>query len=510
MADQELKAKLSELREIDFTALDYSTIQTELIEYIRTAQSNAGVLDEFLDGDAAKIMIDLFSYLGDLLAFRIDTQANETYLSTAQRRQSLINILEQVGQTVQNQTTASVQLSAVPQVVSTTDIEIPARFSFETTGLDGNDVTFEIMNDATDYFNPVIIPAGVNNFNVRAFSGEYRSFNTISTGEPSFTFTLPDFPVVDDSILASVTPVGESFLTDEIIESSRVEQVELLVNPSTEIIYRIKYDEDGKATLIFATEDFGKIPPNGYTVHVDYRVNAGANTNVATNSILTDLTLTNLGGESITLTLSNPDGAATGGEEAEELDTIRLKTPGLVRSNDNLVTIQDYEAVVADIAGVQDVFAVDRYTDQNVYQSKFAVPKNSVFMWILPSTGGEISPDLRQVISQELEARRLAAIENFVFNPIYNDWSLTANVKLLSTANTAETRATIEQALLDTFGKEVSQFKNQLFLSQIISLIQSQQGVDYVELTSPTQNLQAEENEVLRLVASNIGLNITK
>ena len=508
--DNELKAKLTELREIDFTALDYDTIQSELIEYIKVAQSNQGILDEFLDGDAAKILIDLFSYLGNLLAFRIDTQANETYLSTAQRRQSIINLLDIVGQRVRNQTTARVTLNAVPTVVSASDIEIPARFPFTTTGLDGSDVTFEIMNNETDYFNPVIIPASVSNFNITAFSGEYKSFDITSTGEPSFTFTLPDFPVIDGSVKVSVTPVSDNFLTSEIIISSRVDKVESLVTPSDKIVYREKFNEDGKVTLTFATEQFGKIPPNGHTIHVDYRINGGSITNVPTNSIEKVVTLSNLAGESVFLTLTNPDTPASGGEDAEDLDTVRLKTPGLVRSNDNLVTQSDYEAIISDITGVQDVFVVDKFTDINVFQSKFGVDENSVKIWVLPTTGGEISPDLRQVISQTLEERRLTAIENFIFNPIYIDWQLQANVNLISTADTQAVRNSIENTLLEKFGKDTAAFKTKVKLSQITSAIQNIDGVDFVSLVSPTSNLDAEENEVLRLLPSNIILDLIK
>ena len=506
MADIDLKTILTTLREIDFTALDYETLQQELIEYITIAQTNEGIVDDFLEGDAARVFIDLFSYLGEILAFRVDTLANETYLSTAQRRQSIINLLELVAQRPKNPTTATLQLVAVPSSVSNSSIPITPRFNIETTGLDGNSVNFEIMNGETDYFTPVVIPAGVTNFNITAFSGSYTTFDTTSTGEPGLEIILPEFPVIEGSVKVSVTPISSSFLTPEIIESTRVREVETLVDSADEIIYRLRFDEDGRGILTFASSAFGRIPPNGHTIHIDYRTGGGDNTNIGVGVIEASSTFVNAAGTNINVTFANPETFATGGEPLEDLEDVRLRVPGIVRANENLVTTDDYEAIISRIPGVQDVFAVDRFQDTTQFNSQFGVPDNSVNIWILPTTGGEISPDLRQRIAIELESRRLSAIENFVFNPIYLDWSLNADVNITSFADTNTVRANVQQALLDRFGRGTALFKQELRVSQIISTIQGIEGVDYVNITSPAADIEASKNEVLRLLASNISL----
>ena len=338
MADIDLKTKLSTIREIDFTALDYETIQRELIEYISVAQTSSGVNDQFLEGDAAKLLIDLFSYLGELLAFRIDTLSQESYLSTANNRQSIINLLELVAQTPKNPTASQITLLAVPNTISSTSIEIPPRFSIPATGTDGSPITVEVMNEENDYFTPIIIPANITNYNVQAWSGTYRSLNQVSTGEPSISITLPNFPVIDGSVKVSVTPVSIDNLTPEIITSSRIVEVNSLLDSIDDTIYTVKYDQDGRAILNFATDQFGKIPPNGYTIHVDYRTGGGANTNIGTGAIATSSTFPNTGGQAISIAFSNDDTFAVGGSDQDSLDTIKLKTPALVRANDNAVT----------------------------------------------------------------------------------------------------------------------------------------------------------------------------
>jgi hypothetical protein len=508
MSDIKLKTKLDELREVDYSALDYNAIQTEILDYVRTSSTNQGIVDDFASGDAARFLIDLHSYLGEILAFRMDTNANENYLSTAQRKQSVINILELVAQRPKNPTYSALTLNVIPSQISSSQITIPARYQISGIGLDGNATVLEIMNSPNDYFNNVIIPAGVSNYNVTAYSGTYNSYDFVSTGESSLIVVLPKYPIIEESLSVSVTQVSTSFLTADIINSSRVYEEKTLVSSTTGIFYTLRYDEDGRAIITFPTASYGKIPPLGYTIHFDYRIGGGKNTNVSVGAIETSATFFNSGGQSVQLLMSNPDTFADGGEDADDLETIRLKSPGLVRANDNMVTIDDYSAIISTIPGVQDVFVVDAYTDMNTYNSKFSVPDNFTFIWILPTSGGELSPDLRVRIAIELEKRRLTAIDNLVINPIYNDWVLDATVQVVSTKDPLVVRQSIIDALLLDFGRDTAVFNNNVRTSKVIAKIQGVTGVDYVELTSPSVDLVADENTVLRLLENNITLTI--
>lgn len=510
MSDKDLVVQQTKLRQVDYTSLDYNTIQEELIEYAKISGSTKGLVDNYLEGDASRVIIDLFSYLGNLLTFRIDTLANEMYLPTAQRRKSIIDILDHVAQRPNNPTHSNLTLTAVISQNTGNPIQIPARFPVTATGLDGNQVQFEIMNEPTDYFTLVEIPGGVTNYDVPSFSGTYSSYNIISTGESGFEFTLPLYPVIEDSIKVSVTPVAITNLTSTIIESSRVREVESLVDASNEVFFRVRYDQDGRGILTFATEDFGIIPPAGNTIHVDYRIGGGANTNITSGSVNYSTTLYDTANNAIQIAFTNPTNNAVGGEDLEDLETVKLRSPALVRANENLVTTDDYEAIIGNLSGIQDVFAVDGYTDDTEYAGIFNVPDNSVFMWVLPETGGELSPDLRLNIEFELEKRRLTAIQNFVFSPIYNDWLLSVTVNVNKQYNINTVRTNIINALLDKFGTSVATFKNQVRTSVIISTIQAVEGVNYVTLLNPLSDIVAGDNEVLRLIEGNINLGLTQ
>lgn len=510
MSDTTLKALQTKLRDIDFTALDYETIQAELIEYLKIAQTNNGLVDDFASGDAAKMYIDLISYLGDLLAFRLDTLSNENYLPTAQRRQSIINILELVSQRPKNPTTASLTVNVVPLTITNSNIYVPLRYSFEAVGLDGNLVSFEIMNEPFDYFTQVQIPSNVSNFDLKAYSGAYRSFDVLSNGEPNQQIVLPQFPVIDGSVKVSVTNVSPILLTPEVIESTRIEEVVTLINADNKVFYTLKYDADGRAIISLPTEKFGKVPNQGDTIHIDYRIGGGQNTNVSVGTVSTQTSFSLADGTSVDVAISNPDTFGVGGADAEDTNVIKLRAPGLVRANNKLTTTDDYESVLSGLDGVQDVFAVDRFNDQSLYNGRYAVPQNSVFVYVLPTSGGEVSPDLRQNIYYELEQRRLTAINNFVFNPTYIDWTLNISVNAKQTYDIDVVRQNVINALINAFGRDISAFKTQVFLSQITAIVQNVDGVAYSTISNPSTNLTANENEALRLLENNISLFMTQ
>jgi phage-related baseplate assembly protein len=152
------------------------------------------------------------------------------------------------------------------------------------------------------------------------------------------------------------------------------------------------------------------------------------------------------------------------------------------------------------------VFAVDAYNDQMKYSLKFGVPDNFVFLWVLPQSGGEISPDLRQRIATELENNRLTAIDVSIKNANYDNWVLNATVNFNPEYDPSELRVTISDALIGAFGRDNATFKNNVRRSKIISTIQSIEGVDYVTLPQPAVDIVADENTVLRLLANNINL----
>jgi hypothetical protein len=92
---------------IDYTSRDYAALINDLLTLIPS------YLPEWTDrspGDFGIVLIELFAYMGDILNFYSDRIANESFLATAQQRQSVLNIASLLDYAPHGNVSATVQL----------------------------------------------------------------------------------------------------------------------------------------------------------------------------------------------------------------------------------------------------------------------------------------------------------------------------------------------------------------------------------------------------------------
>ena len=80
---------------IKYTSREFDSIKSDLIDYIRRYYPNS--YRDFSEASFGTLMIDTVSYIGDILSFYIDYQANETFLDTATEYNNIIKLGRQLG-----------------------------------------------------------------------------------------------------------------------------------------------------------------------------------------------------------------------------------------------------------------------------------------------------------------------------------------------------------------------------------------------------------------------------
>ena len=75
---------------IKYTSREFDSIKSDLVDYIKRYYPNS--YRDFSEASFGSLMIDTVSYIGDILSFYIDYQANETFLDTATEYNNIINI----------------------------------------------------------------------------------------------------------------------------------------------------------------------------------------------------------------------------------------------------------------------------------------------------------------------------------------------------------------------------------------------------------------------------------
>ena len=80
---------------INYTSRDFNTIKRDLVNYAKTYYPNT--YQDFSEAGFGSLMLDTVSYVGDILSFYVDYQANESYLNTALEYQNIIKLARQIG-----------------------------------------------------------------------------------------------------------------------------------------------------------------------------------------------------------------------------------------------------------------------------------------------------------------------------------------------------------------------------------------------------------------------------
>ena len=79
----------------DYFAKDFVTIRDELLQRLPTISE--GAITDLNESSVGTTLLELFASTADLLAFYLDTQALETYLSTVRQPENVYRLTKLIG-----------------------------------------------------------------------------------------------------------------------------------------------------------------------------------------------------------------------------------------------------------------------------------------------------------------------------------------------------------------------------------------------------------------------------
>jgi len=77
-------------QQADFLSYDFDTIRRTMIQYLRSNYPED--FNDYIESSEYIALIDLIAYLGQNLSFRVDLNARENFIDTAQRRDSILRL----------------------------------------------------------------------------------------------------------------------------------------------------------------------------------------------------------------------------------------------------------------------------------------------------------------------------------------------------------------------------------------------------------------------------------
>jgi hypothetical protein len=503
---------------VDYTSKDYYVLRDELIARVQDRIPEWTASDP---SDFGVALIEAFAYMGDMISYYIDRNANESLITTATQRDSVINIAQTYGYIPAGYRQAFTLLTV--SNTSATAVSIPAGTVVSGDIVSGDTVTTVYFTTDSDISVDPQVGEAPGTETVSALEGRYVTIvsdnaNTYgeligtSTGLPNMSFELGEVPSVDGTT--------ELYVQDGDIYSKWTQVQHLLDNGPTDLVYQVNTDADNNVIILFGDGVSGVIPTIHSEIRVNYMVGGGLIGNVPSDTLVDIVYVPGLSTNQTTalqsiITVTNAD-PAIGGSDPETTNQIRVSAPASLRAANRAVTLQDYADLSLSVSGVGKANAsAEVWTSVTVY----IAPSRS-------SVDSDLAPGLDDLGVPTLEYDRLKAdVETYLADkvllgttvtiqpPTYVDLIITLQYAKLDQYTTAEVELALKQALLTSFGYNGMDFQDTIYPQDIEFALNAVPGVKTVRVTnlhieggSGLNTVVGASDEIFRFQEDNISI----
>lgn len=507
---------------IDYTSKDYFAIRSELIARIQDRVPDWTAADP---ADFGVALVEAFAYMGDMLSYYIDRNANEAFLTTATQRNSVLNIAQTYGYTPAGyrQAYATLEFSNT----SASSVTIPEGTVVTGEVVIGDTVRTVYFTTGADAVVPAAVGATPGTETVTAGEGQsviLVSDNATNNGEligtstglPAMTFELGETPAVDDSV--------QIYVQDGDIYTKWTQVQHLLDFGPTDQVFTVSTDEDDIVTVLFGDGVSGVIPTLYSEIRAIYTVGGGSFGNVSADTLISidyvpGLSEIQTSALQSIISVSNPD-PALGGSDPEETDQIRTAAALALRANNRAVTLQDYADLSLAVTGVGKANAEALvWTSVTVYVAPTRTAVDSDLAPGLDDAGDttvewdNISTDVEDYLAD----KTLLGTTVTVSPPVYVDITVSFTYTRLNQYTSTEVETAIKNRLLTDFGYVGMNFQDTIYPQDLEFVLQQVPGVKTAKVTqlfltggsaALNNSLVGGADEIFRLLEEN--LNITE
>ena len=423
MAGLNTKGKMS------ITELDFDTIKGNLKTYLK---GQTEFTDFDFEGSGMSVLLDTLAYNTHYNAFMANMAANEMFLDTAVKRNSVTSHAKALGYTPVSATAATAYVDVAVNDANTASVLMPAGYAFNTT-IDG--VTYQFVNTTARTLQPT---AGVYNFaNIDIHEGSWVTTKyTVNTTDADQQFILNNDNVDISTLLVQVVNSASDSTTTTYTKANNLVEVK-----STTTAYFVQETLEGEWEVYFGDGIVGKALVDGNIVNLSYVVTNGTAANgakafSASNSIS--------GFSNISVTTVT---AAANGATPEGIDKIKYNAPFSYAAQNRTVTASDYKAIIPQLYSNVKAIAVwgGEYNSPAVY--------GKVYVSILPNTGTVLTTSTKSSIVNLLTDYNVVSVTPVVIDLETTKVIPTVNFKYdaNATSKTKEALATLVTTAINNY-----------------------------------------------------------
>ena len=351
---------------LNLVSLDFDTAKNSLKDFLRGQDI---FKDYDFEGSNINILLDVLAYNTFLNSFYLNMVASESFLDSAQMRESVISHAKELNYLPRSAKSSRITLEPFNIYTESTigSLTFPkgTRFSGVSKGVSYNFVTDTVYINNTPTFDAVAnsnvfsigeriepedgSPSYIDPTNrIVVYQGDYQTDTFIvdyTVENQRFVITDPN--VDTDSITVTVTEDSGATTLPYVYSST------LLDVKNTDTKFFLQPAETNKYEILFGDDIIGRRPKNGAIVTVEYRVTRGeAGNGVSLFTLDTDVVGSVINGGSdmknIDTIFGDVDvpGGSGGGADAEDIEAIRFKAPRYFQTQERAVTVSDYEILL--------------------------------------------------------------------------------------------------------------------------------------------------------------------
>lgn len=326
---------------IKSTELDFNAIKNNLKLFLAQKDQFS---DYNFEASGLSNLLDVLAYNTHYNALLANFALNESYLSTAQLRSSLVGLASGLGYVVgsRNASFAVVRMYVEYPTDGPSSVSMPKGTSFTTT-VGEKTYTFKTRDvlTATNDGNGIYYFALNGNTNVQIYEGQSRT-KTFIAGPPeeNDSYVIPESRLDLDTVQVRVYADPSTLAYDTYTN----------LNTTTSIteaskIFVVKETPNGFYEITFSNGSrLGVSPDNGNKIEILYDVVAGPDANGA-RTFEPESTLTDTAGNSKTINVTTTT-LSSGGSLKETIESIRKNAPYQYAAQNRAVTAQDYSALI--------------------------------------------------------------------------------------------------------------------------------------------------------------------
>ena len=456
---------------LEITDLGFDEIKANLKTYLK---GQSEFTDYDFEGSGLSVLLDVLSYNTHYNAFMANMMANEMFLDTAVKRNSIVSHAQSLGYTPQSARAPIATVNIEVGDAQTSTLTMPAGQVF-TTQYEGTGYQFVNITAKT-----IAPDSGVYNFyNIPLYEGTYITTPfTVNLSDADQKFIIPNNDVDTTTISVSVqNSSSDTTTTTYTLGNNLVDVV------GTSTVYFIQETTGGEWEIYFGDGVVGKALIDGNIINVSYIVT----NKTESNGAATFRNTSPIGGfTDITVWTVN---VASGGAEPESVGSIKYNAPFSYTSQRRAVTANDYKVLVPQLyPNVQSISAWGgEYNDPAVY--------GKVYISIRSTTGDTLTHATKNSIVSQLKDYTVASITPEIVDPVTTKIIPTVILKFnqdITTKTDTDLETEVTTAISNFSDNELESFEGLFRYSKFIKTIDDTDisilsNITTIELTQPLE-----------------------